>query len=175
MQVFVNISSRGCFYSEELCPSAFTCWLELRWAPFLLRSQLLPKIGSIQILSYTLQRWSLVPIRDQSLAAQPGESFLSTLPWCGAQSMIQANDYPPPLWSPKIGTLRIIAITPQFARCRFGNAHQAKCARRYTLSGCNQDSNITQVHDWTHKRYIIQPWRLRESRSKYTYKDPNHT
>jgi hypothetical protein len=23
MQVFINISSRGCFYSEELCPSAF--------------------------------------------------------------------------------------------------------------------------------------------------------
>jgi hypothetical protein len=28
--------------------------------------------------------------RDQSLAAQPGESFPSTLPWCGAQSLIQA-------------------------------------------------------------------------------------
>jgi hypothetical protein len=29
---------------------------------------------------------------------------------------------PPGVWRPKIGTLRIIAITPQFARCRFGNA-----------------------------------------------------
>jgi hypothetical protein len=28
--------------------------------------------------------------RDQSLVAQPGESFPSTLPWCGAQSLIQA-------------------------------------------------------------------------------------
>jgi hypothetical protein len=73
MQVFLNISSRGCFYSEELCPSAFTGWLELRWAPFLPRSQLFPGAGSIQILSYTLQRWSIVPIRDQSLAAQPGD------------------------------------------------------------------------------------------------------
>jgi hypothetical protein len=49
----------------------FTCWLDLRWAPFLPCSQLLPGIGSIQILSYTLQRWSLVPIRDQSLLAHP--------------------------------------------------------------------------------------------------------
>jgi hypothetical protein len=71
MKVFVNISSKGCFYSEELCPSAFTGWLELRWAPFLPRSQLLPGTGSIQILSYTLQRLSLVPIRDQSLVAHP--------------------------------------------------------------------------------------------------------
>jgi hypothetical protein len=71
MQVFINISSRGCFYSEGLCPSAFTGWLELRWAPFLPCSQLLPGIGSIQILSYTLQRWSLVPIRDQGFVAHP--------------------------------------------------------------------------------------------------------
>jgi hypothetical protein len=42
MQVFINISSRGCFYSEELCPSAFTGWLELRGVPFLPRSQFLP-------------------------------------------------------------------------------------------------------------------------------------
>jgi hypothetical protein len=75
MQVFVNISSKGCFYSKELCPSAFTGWLELRWAPFLPRSQLLPGTGSIQILSYTLQRWSLVPMRDQSLAAQPSRKL----------------------------------------------------------------------------------------------------
>jgi hypothetical protein len=34
------------------------------------------------------------------------------------------------LWRSKIGTLQITAIMPQFARCRFGNAHQAKCARR---------------------------------------------
>jgi hypothetical protein len=42
MQVFVNISSRGCFYSEELCLSAFTGLLELCGVPFLLRSQFLP-------------------------------------------------------------------------------------------------------------------------------------
>jgi hypothetical protein len=42
MQVFVNISSRGWFYSEELCPSAFTGWLELHGVPFLPRSQFLP-------------------------------------------------------------------------------------------------------------------------------------
>jgi hypothetical protein len=75
MQVFINISSRGCFYLEELCSSAFTGWLELRWAPFLPCSQLLPRTGSIQILSYTLQRWSLVPIGDQCLAAQPGREL----------------------------------------------------------------------------------------------------
>jgi hypothetical protein len=71
MQVFVKISSRGCFYYEELCLSAFIGWLEHRWAPFLPCSQLLPWTGSIQILSYTLQRWSLVPIGDQSLVAHP--------------------------------------------------------------------------------------------------------
>jgi hypothetical protein len=40
--------------------------------------QLLPGIGSIQILSYTLQRWSLVPIRDQSLAAHPSHELIHT-------------------------------------------------------------------------------------------------
>jgi hypothetical protein len=78
MQVFVNISSRGCFYSKELCPSAFTGWLELRWAPFLPHLKLLPGTGSIQILSYTLQRWSLVPIRDQNLAAHPSHELVHT-------------------------------------------------------------------------------------------------
>jgi hypothetical protein len=78
MQVFVNISSRGCFYSEELCLSVFTGWLELRWAPFLPCSQLLPGTGSIQILSYTLQRWSLVPIRDQGLVAHPSLELIHT-------------------------------------------------------------------------------------------------
>jgi hypothetical protein len=78
MQVFVNISSRGCFYSEELCPSAFTHWLELQWAPFLPCSQLLPGTGSISILSYSLQMWSLVPIRDQSLVAHLSHELIHT-------------------------------------------------------------------------------------------------
>jgi hypothetical protein len=78
MQVFINISSRSCFYSQELCPSAFTGWLELRWAPFLPCSQLFPGTGSIQILSYTLQRWSLVPIRDQNLVAHPSCMLVHT-------------------------------------------------------------------------------------------------
>jgi hypothetical protein len=78
MQVFVNISSRGFFYSEELCLSAFTGWLELWWAPFLPCLQLLPGTGSISILSYTLQRWSLVPIRDQSLVAHPSCMLVHT-------------------------------------------------------------------------------------------------
>jgi hypothetical protein len=78
MQVFVNISSRGCFYLEELCPSVFTGWLELRWAPFLPCSQLLPEAGSIQILSYTLQRWSLVPIGDQHFVAHPSCRLVHT-------------------------------------------------------------------------------------------------
>jgi hypothetical protein len=78
MQVFVSISSRGCFYLEELCPLAFTGWLELRWAPFLPCSQLLPGIGSIQILSYTMQRWSLIPIRDQSIVAHPSHELIHT-------------------------------------------------------------------------------------------------
>jgi hypothetical protein len=42
MQVSVNIFSRGCFYSKELCPSAFTGWLELHGVPFLSHSQFLP-------------------------------------------------------------------------------------------------------------------------------------
>jgi hypothetical protein len=87
MQVFVNISSRGCFYLEELCPSAFTGWLELRWAPFLPCSQVLPGTGSIQILSYTLQRWSLVPIRDQGFVAHP-----SSLPVHTSHVWGPAND-----------------------------------------------------------------------------------
>jgi hypothetical protein len=78
MQVFINISSRGCFYLEELCPSAFIVLLELRWAPFLPCSQLLPGTGSIQILSYTLQRWSLIPIRDHSLVAHSSSSIIRT-------------------------------------------------------------------------------------------------
>jgi hypothetical protein len=78
MQVFINISSRGCFYSIELYMSAFTGWLELWWAPFLLRSRLLLGTGSIQILSYTLQRWSLVPLRDQSLVVHPSCMLVHT-------------------------------------------------------------------------------------------------
>jgi hypothetical protein len=91
MQVFVNISSRGYFYLEELCPSAFTGWLELRWAPFLPCSQLLPRTGSIQILSYTLQRWSLVPIRDQGLVAHPSSFPVHTSHvWCPTNDSSQS-------------------------------------------------------------------------------------
>jgi len=39
MQVLITISSKGCFYSEELCPSAFTGLLELHGVPFRQRSQ----------------------------------------------------------------------------------------------------------------------------------------
>jgi hypothetical protein len=50
--------------------------------------------------------------------------------------------------------------------------HVATCTR----CRWNQGSNITQVHDGTHKRiYNITaktPW---VKISKYTYKDPNHT
>jgi hypothetical protein len=44
-----------------------------------------------------LQRCAALPIRDQSLCCTTGRSFPSTLPWCGAQSMIQANHcaFPP--------------------------------------------------------------------------------
>jgi hypothetical protein len=39
----------------------------------------------------------------------------------------------PGLWRPKIGTLRIIAITPQFARCRFGKRPPSKmCTSQHT-------------------------------------------
>jgi hypothetical protein len=110
MQVFVNISSRGWFYSEELCPSAFTGWLELRWAPFLPRSQLLSGTGSIEILSYTLQRWSLVSIRDQSLAAQPGDH--SRLHFLGVG---------PSRWSKPITVLLHDPTYPPFCSSNLGN------------------------------------------------------
>jgi hypothetical protein len=109
MQVFVNISSRGCFYSEELCPLAFTGLLELWWAHFLPCSQLLPRTGSIQILSYTLQRWSLVPIRDQSLAAQPGDRshphFLGVGPsrWSKPITVLLHDPAYPPFCSSNLG------------------------------------------------------------------------
>jgi hypothetical protein len=47
---FYNHFFKDYFYLEELCPSAFTGWLELWWAPFLPHLQLLPGIGSILIL-----------------------------------------------------------------------------------------------------------------------------
>ena len=37
---------KGVFYSEDLCPPAFTGLLELRGGPFLPRSQFLPGTGS---------------------------------------------------------------------------------------------------------------------------------
>jgi hypothetical protein len=110
MQVFVNISSRGCFYSEELCPSAFAGWLELRSAPFLPCSQLLPETGSIQILSYTLQRWSLVPIRDQCIATQPGD--LSRPHFLGVG---------PSQWSKPITVPSCDPAYPSFCSSNFGS------------------------------------------------------
>jgi hypothetical protein len=44
----------------------------------------------------------------------------------------------------------------------------------YTLGGWNQGSNITQIHDGTHKR-IYNHKDSTSQESKYTYKDPNHT
>jgi hypothetical protein len=91
MQVFVNISSRGCFYSEELCPSVFTGWLELRWAPFLPCSQLLPGTGSIQILFVHSADVVTCTHRRSTPCCTTEPRASSTLPWCGAQSMIRAN------------------------------------------------------------------------------------
>jgi hypothetical protein len=125
MQVFVNISWRGCFYSEELCPSAFTGWLELWWAPFLLCSQLLPGTGSIQILSYTLQRWSLVPIRDQSLVAHPRCMLVHTF-FVWGPIVIQANHCSFP--RPCIPTL--LRLQLRFAT--LAGLHFGSCRPRHT-------------------------------------------
>jgi hypothetical protein len=122
MQVFVNISSRGCFYYEELCPSAFIGWLELWWAPFVPCLQLLPGAGSIQILSYTLQRWSLVPIRDQCLAAQPGDlsrpHFLGVGPsqWSEPITVPSRDLAYPPFCGSNFGSLPLPVYT--FGSCR---------------------------------------------------------
>jgi hypothetical protein len=110
MQVFVNISSRGCFYSEELCPLAFTGWLELWWAPFLPCSQLLPGTGSIHILSYTLQRWSLVPIRDQGFVAHPSSFPVHTFSCVG-----------PSQWSEPITIPSRDLAYPPFCGSNFGS------------------------------------------------------
>jgi hypothetical protein len=126
MQVFINISSRGCFYSEELCPSTFAGWLELRWAPFLPCSQLF-RTGSIQIISYTLQRWSLVPIRDQRLAAQPGNRsrphFLGVGPsqWSKPITIPSRDPAYPPFCSSNFGLLPTLVVL-----------HFGSCQPRYT-------------------------------------------
>jgi hypothetical protein len=112
MQVFVNISSWGCFYSKELSPSVFTGWLELRWAPFLPRSQLLPGTGSILILSYTLQRWSLIPMRDQSLIAQPSRELRPHFLGVG-----------PSQWSKPITVLLRDPADPPFCKSIFPYTH----------------------------------------------------
>src|SRR4051812_20437201 len=44
---------------------------------------------------YTLQRCVTLPMRDQLFVAQPSSLLPSTIPWCGAQKMIQTNQCPP--------------------------------------------------------------------------------
>jgi len=65
MQVLITISSKGCFYSEELCPSAFTGLLELHGVPFRQRSQFqIPEQGvtghillhSVEVCFFTHKR-----------------------------------------------------------------------------------------------------------------------
>ena len=53
-----------------------------------------PEQGVTSYSSYTLQRCVTLPMRDQLFVAQPGSLFPSTIPWCGAQKMIQANHCP---------------------------------------------------------------------------------
>ena len=44
--------------------------------------------------SYTLHRCVTLPMRYQLFVAQLGSLFPSTIPWCGVQKMIQANQFP---------------------------------------------------------------------------------
>jgi hypothetical protein len=69
MQVFVNISSGGCFYSKNYARQPTQVTSALR-APFLQRSQLLLRTrGTCHILLHSAEvRQSK---RDQSLVAQP--------------------------------------------------------------------------------------------------------
>jgi hypothetical protein len=103
---------------RKLCQSVFTGWLGLRWAPFLPRSQLLPRTGSILILSYTLQRWSLVPIGDERLAARPSvlsrPYFLGMGPsrWSKPITVLLRDPAYPPFCSSNFGPLPTSGVLP---------------------------------------------------------------
>jgi hypothetical protein len=92
MQVFVNISSGGCFNSENYAQQPTQGTSALR-APFLHRSQLLPGTRGNISHPFTLCRGVSIQKRSKPCCTT-GQSFPSTLPWCGAQSLIQAIHRP---------------------------------------------------------------------------------
>jgi hypothetical protein len=88
MQVFVNISSGGWFYSENYARQP-TQGISALKAPFLQRSLLLP--GTRGNMSYPFTLCRGVSFQKKSKpCCTTGRSFPSTVPWCGAQPLIQA-------------------------------------------------------------------------------------
>jgi hypothetical protein len=89
MQGFIKDFLKDCFYFRKLCPTANTGSSALR-APFLPRSQLLPGTRGNMSHPFTLYRGVSFQKRSKPCCIT-GHTFPSTLPWCGAQSLIQAN------------------------------------------------------------------------------------
>jgi hypothetical protein len=89
MQGFIKGFLKDCFYFRKLCPTANIGISALR-APFLRRSQLLPEIRGNMSHLFTLCRGVSFQKRSK-LCCTAGPTFPSTLPWCGAQPLIQAN------------------------------------------------------------------------------------
>jgi hypothetical protein len=88
-KILANVSWKIAFTFRKLCPTANTGSSALR-APFLPRLQLLPGTrGNISHL-FILCRGVSFQKRSKPCCTT-GRTFLSTLPWCGAQSLIQAN------------------------------------------------------------------------------------
>jgi hypothetical protein len=92
MQVFVNISSGGCFYSEIYARQLTQDTSALR-APFLQRLQLLPETRGNMSHPFTLYRGVSFQKRSKHCCTTESRAS-STLPWCGAQSLIQAIRHP---------------------------------------------------------------------------------
>jgi hypothetical protein len=91
MQVFINISLGGWFYSKNYARQPTQGISALR-TPFLPRSQLLPKTRGNMSHPFTLCRGVSFQKRSKPCCTT-GRSFPSTLPWCGAQLLIQAIHY----------------------------------------------------------------------------------
>jgi hypothetical protein len=89
MQGFARGFLKDCFYFRKLCPTANTGSSALR-APFLPRSQLLPGARGNMSHLFTLCRGVSFQKRSKPCCTT-GRTLPSTLPWCGAQSLIQAN------------------------------------------------------------------------------------
>src|SRR4051812_14969269 len=95
MQVFVNISSKVAFILKSYVRQPSQVYQNFHGVPFLQRSQLLPGTGSNKLQFLHSARCVTLPMRDQILDAQPGESFPSTLPMVWGP-VDEANHCPSP-------------------------------------------------------------------------------